>query len=728
MKKLFTLIAFLTVVVGAKAAMEWVEDYKVDYSAFKEFPFWVMGSAPTFNGEAMYDEAPTYKIFRDDDDEYKNLSDDEKASCEDVTISGAAFKKYWMPDGSTPWRQYFLTACEIPTEIDGSYKVTAKVRATEACTVNMQMGDWGKLVATATSIPASTEWVDVEWEFSGILVTKSFLVAQPGVTTAKIEWKEVSVGHYQKEQRPVVWEDLLTNGDAEGEYGPIPCAYGKEFSIENEAKPATIETVDGNKVFVVHAKYVNPDDFKKDGGQYYEVPGNNDESAYQWMNQFWIQSPQQWKSGDQFRVSFKYKASANHSAATQAHGETPGSYLQHGIIGTINFTTEWQQFEKVVTVNDSQKGMWSIAFNLQEPTEDVDYFFDDLKWERMVLDEGLFAAGANPELGIDYDLDNAVELVFDEAEGYYVGQVGTKDAYVSQVMVSTKRGNDSAFKANTLKPSRAIVFYDDPEEGWCDYTEVALAKLSLPGVGIWKVMVDPEIKFINFVMIEGEKREPIEINPNPTEIIINALERDWRGLDNDGNPIEEQVGEGQPWDNQFWIKTNRALAAGEETYIEFEYMADASAKSTTQCHEEPGNYIHWAAIGDINFTPEWQKFSAVFTVPKECDGSLNEGGNYYKNFKSIAFNLAEMKGANVYHFKNFIWKLTDNTESLIDQTANDKNFIWKVVGGGQETMGIKTVNDGTSVANKVMFNLAGQKVNADYKGIVIKGNQKFIKK
>ena len=43
-------------------------------------------------------------------------------------------------------------------------------------------------------------------------------------------------------------------------------------------------------------------------------------------------------------------------------------------------------------------------------------------------------------------------------------------------------------------------------------------------------------------------------------------------------------------------------------------------------------------------------------------------------------------------------------------------------------MGIKTVNDGTSVANKVMFNLAGQKVNADYKGIVIKGNQKFIKK
>ena len=111
MKKLFTLIAFLTVVVGAKAAMEGVEDYKVDYSAFKEFPFWVMGSAPTFNGEAMYDEAPTYKIFRDDDDEYKNLSDDEKASCEDVTISGAAFKKYWMPDGSTPWRDYFLTAC-----------------------------------------------------------------------------------------------------------------------------------------------------------------------------------------------------------------------------------------------------------------------------------------------------------------------------------------------------------------------------------------------------------------------------------------------------------------------------------------------------------------------------------------------------------------------------------------------------------------------------------------
>ena len=44
MKKLFTLIALLAVFMGAKA--EWVEDYKIDYSTYSGFPFYVMGYVP----------------------------------------------------------------------------------------------------------------------------------------------------------------------------------------------------------------------------------------------------------------------------------------------------------------------------------------------------------------------------------------------------------------------------------------------------------------------------------------------------------------------------------------------------------------------------------------------------------------------------------------------------------------------------------------------------------
>ena len=88
-----------------------------------------------------------------------------------------------------------------------------------------------------------------------------------------------------------------------------------------------------------------------------------------------------------------------------------------------------------------------------------------------------------------------------------------------------------------------------------------------------------------------------------------------------------------------------------------------------------------------------------------------------------------IKDACEYTFKNFIWRLKDSTESLIDQTGA-KNFCWKVVGGEItyfETDGISTI-----VANKkssaATYNLAGQRVAKTYKGIVVKDGKKYIAK
>ena len=45
---------------------------------------------------------------------------------------------------------------------------------------------------------------------------------------------------------------------------------------------------------------------------------------------------------------------------------------------------------------------------------------------------------------------------------------------------------------------------------------------------------------------------------------------------------------------------------------------------------------------------------------------------------------------------------------------------------GEETDGIKAVS--TKVENGVRYNLAGQKVGADYKGIVIVNGKKYMRK
>ena len=711
MKKLFTVIALLSVFLGAKA--DWVQDYEIDYSTHKGFPFYVMGYVPEWIDGVMTDFGANYKYVAVDGAE-------ETSDVIVATEQGVEYYKIAVDGGA--WHQYFI-ADGIPTELDGSYKVKALVKASEACTINVNMGwGWGdgQQAPASVTIPAGDDFQEVEWEYSGIGGTSCNLVAQPGMATATIEWKSVTVSHNQKESRPVEWIENLENGNADKTWAEMGlgdvrfddmdnnykiCAWGKEREVNmNEDGgwdpfPATIETeADGNKVFVVHGK-----------------PATTEGDASAWDNQFWIESPKEWKSGTALKIKFRYKASKAVTVATQCHHQKPSDYLIWHAIGDINFTEEWQEFDGTMNIADDMNGTWGIAFQLnQNDKEAIDFYFDDLSWQHMKLDDGYFVAGCNPNAGLEYDFDNAVQFTEDADAGCWVATIGEKNAYVSQIMISTVRGNDAAFKGATLKPAGAIK--NDPDE-WLDYTESSLAKLNLPGEGIWKIYLDDNYKAMAFEMLEGNAIEPIEINPNPTVIVINALERDWLTADNDGNAREDQIGTGETWDNQFWIMANRTLSTGEVTVVEFDYVATADAKSTTQCHSTPGSYLHWGAIGDVNFTTAEQHFETTFTVPSEAN-----------NMQSIAFNLSEIKAANTYTIKNVVWKLEDNTESLIKQTGGE-NFYVKVLGGNPEPVetGIKgIVNNQPSTA--AIYNLAGQRVDKAYKGIVVKEGKKYVVK
>ena len=708
MKKLFTLFAFLACFLGAKA--EWVEDYKVDYSNYSGFPLYVMGFVPEWVDGVMTDMGGNF--------EYAAL-DNTEGKYSDVTVktnNGTEYYKIEKTDGNT-WHQYFI-ANGIHTELDGAYTVKAMVKASEACSVPVQFQwGWGEGQRVSSTLKIGTEWAEVEMDFSGIGGTACDLIAQPN-TAAVIEWKYVIVGHNAKPQKPITWLEQLENGTADKTWEELGLADVKYDDMENNFKvcawakqkgtnvnthddgnegsdpfPATIENIDGNNVFVVH-------------GAVADTEGD----ASGWDNQFWIQSQQPWKEGTQVKISFRYKASKACKTNTQMHHQKPSDYQIWYAIGDVEFTTEWQNFEKIITINSEQANAWSVVFNLNpDVKEAVDFYFDDLSWQIMKLDEGYFVAGANAAEGLDYDLDNAIEFV--EEDGLLVATVGEKGAYVSQVMISTIRGNDAAFKGATLKPKGTIV--NDPET-WLDYEPASLAKLNLPGAGIWKIYLDTNYNAMAFEMLEGTV-----INPNPTVVVVKGQERDWLGTDKDGNPIEEQVGEGQPWDNQFFIIANRPLSAGEVTVVEFDYVSTVDAKTTTQCHNGPGEYMHWSCIGDVNFTTEEQHLSYKLTVPSEADG-----------MKSIAFNMAEIKGACDYTIKNIVWKLEDGTESLIDQTGT-KNFYVKEGAGtapyqfGTDPSGINSVSNDNVVSGKA-YNLAGQAVSKNFKGIVVKNGKKYV--
>ena len=688
MKKFFTLLALLTCFLGANAKE--IVDAEVDFSKLAD------GSEIKFYGWGASESARAR-----------------------LSIANGCLHFHSEEATDPSWDCQFHPIGGVDAEVGVVYTLHFKVKGSVA--QNVSMLGFGQ--TPYGQFPITTDWVEGTFDYECTEANGNILM-QCGDYVGDWDIAYLKITHEGKEERPVEWIEQLTNGDAEKAWADPEirfndqeknftiCAWGKEKGRnmnENDGwDPFPSDIVEdpdkaGNHVFVVHGKTADTE---------------GDASA--WDNQFWIQAPNAkvFKVGNQFKLHFRYKASEAATTNTQFHHQNPSDYVHWQAVGDVKFTTEWQDFDGVFTVPDAATDAWSIAFNLNPENKNaVDFYFDDLSVATMKLDEGLFVAASNTATGIEYDYDNAI--AFAQSEDLMVATVGTKgkkDTWVNEVMISTVRGNDKAYKGATLKPSGTVV--NDPDT-WLDYTEASNAKIKLPAAGVWTISIDTEGKQINFVKVEGEEdKEPIAIVTNETVVIVKGQERDF--VKDDDHPDAT----GQPWDNQFWIVANRTLSAGEATVISFKYKASKEAKTSTQCHAAPGAYLHWGAIGDVNFTTEWQDFEATFTVPNEAN-----------DMQSIAFNMAEIKEACDYEIKDVKWYLKEDanaegktSENLINGTG-DANFFVKE-GAGTDPRQFSGIN-GVMVQqpnSSAIYNLAGQRVSKTYKGIVVKDGKKFLTK
>lgn len=759
MKKLFTLVALLAMFLGANAqGGKWVQVYTIDYTTLQSFPFYVMAYAPTCDGTAMVDAPTTQKLWRGNENDFPG----EEACGGTVTVNGTEFKV--QETGTNQWRQYFI-ADNIPTKLDGKYKVVAQVKASASASIDINMGwGWGngEKVTASVAIPEASDFQEVEWEYSNIQGTSCNLVAQPGSLEATIDWQSLVVYEWQRDnQRVPEWLEDITNGDAETAWTDEEAAIKYDDMDNNfkicawsKEKGRNLNADGGSDPFPANIE-VDPDDPNNHVFVCHGQPATTEGDAAAWDNQFWIQSKHAWKAGTTLKIKFRYKCSqASVTTNTQIHKQKPSDYLIWHAINDVTFTDQWQTFEGTMTMGDDMAGGWSIAFNLNAKVKDaVDFYFDDLSWKYLKLDEGYFVSGINATTTKSYDnLDNAIQFTVDDESGYLVATVGEKgnaNSYVDQVMISTTRGDDQAFKGATLKPTSKIKSSDrgTDDEIWLEYVASNNAKLDLPGLGVWNIYIDLNYTSMLFDQIEGDPyvKDPVEVFTYTDEIVVNGKEREdlkdsWDANkqeltvreEADNNTAEDSHGaggeghNGETWDNQFFIKANRALEKGTVTKLVFKYKSSvAEAKTTTQCHgENPGDYKHYAAIGDVTFTDEWQDFEQEFTVPEQADGMWN-----------IAFNMAEIKEACVYEIKDVQWYLVDaeldeglTYENLI---SGGVNFFIKEGADSKPTQvgtdGISNVVTKKATSN-VTYNLAGQRVSKDFKGIVIKNGQKFMNK
>ena len=208
-------------------------------------------------------------------------------------------------------------------------------------------------------------------------------------------WANVTVTSMELERegkaQVVGWTDLITNGDLEGD--DVSCFYSKENA--GAPFPSVITDgigVDGSRGIMVHS-----------------AAG----AAQDWDAQFWINLPETLPEGTKYRVSFAYRASMNASADTQAHRD-PSDYIHYEMIGSPNFTTEWQVYNVEGEITAQQSGentMHSIAFNLsKDKANDIDFFFDNIKFE--VYKYGTVSEFSNDVILIDFGFEtNIGELV-----------------------------------------------------------------------------------------------------------------------------------------------------------------------------------------------------------------------------------------------------------------------------------------------------------------------------
>jgi hypothetical protein len=729
MKKLFTLVALLTCFLGAKA--EEVVDYEMDYTTATS---WAHGW----------------------------LNEEEHLVFEQGV--GLHFQSTEAQEQFYSF-QYQLHPGISGLDNDASYTITLRIKGTVAQDIHASFSGSD----TPGMIPITTDWVDVVMEGcvnapdAPYFANSGSLLIQPGDYVGEFWITYIKITHDEKPStRPVVWLENITNGDASADWpawsletteegintnwrgdrtGEI-CAWALTMGRNNDNLdgqdgrarpfPADIEEVDGNRAFVVKATQC----------EIINVGDNPDANSYQWANQFWIQSPKGWKAGTDIKVHFRYKASKAVTAATQIHKQHPSDYLIWHAIGDIAFSEEWKEYDGTMNIADDMADGWSIAFNLNANTpvdgyEPITFYFDDLSWQNMQLDEGWFVAAANATSGIAYDYDNAIEFEGPDEEGVYVATVGTvgkSDTWVNELMISTVRGNDKAFKGATIKPTGKITT-DDPDN-WQQYTAGSQYKIALPAAGVWQISIAPEDTEINFLMIEGEEPvilEPIDIVTNTTEVIVKGQEREPTASE---QPADEEAGTaagtGQPWDNQFFIVANREFKTGEKVTLKFQYKADKAAKTTTQLHGAPGAYVYWNAIGDVNFTEEWQDFEKTWEI------AAGDGGAEI-TCKSIAFNMAEIKEACNYELKNFQWYLNDDTleegktyENLISAEGTVNFYVKEGAGTspyqyGTDPSGITNVTAKKN-SSAAIYNIAGQKVDKNFKGIVVKDGKKFVNK
>ena len=194
--------------------------------------------------------------------------------------------------------------------------------------------------------------------------------------------------------------------------------------------------------------------------------------------------------------------------------------------------------------------------------------------------------------------------------------------------------------------------------------------------GVWVQKPAPITNWTNIVEnsdMEGENTECFYVTEQGLGGPYLAKFTEGIGV-NGGKAVKVQSADNPKnnWDTQFFIRLPYILPAGTPFKLSFDYKADKYGDFETQCHNEPGQYIHYECVGTGTFSTDWDTYTYQGNVRSQCDGSMNQNGGYTNDFQTIAFNLSLNQNATQFIFDNVVLEIpTDILESLEKNPAVD---------------------------------------------------------
>ena len=285
--------------------------------------------------------------------------------------------------------QFFIRLPQVlpsGTKYHISFDYKASHEAESSSEVHAEPGDyiyWESL----GDMTFTTEWQHIEKE--GTINDEQSPAGHPMRTIAIDLAKTPTATTYYfdnivvKIEEDMKLNNLVQNSDLEG--SDVSCFYQHE-NLEEVYHPSDIVEgagTDGSRGIVVQSSD-NPEEV--------------------WETQFFIRLPRTLPAGTLYHISFDYKASHEAESSSEVQAE-PGDYIYWVGFGdhdeddddNLNYTTEWQHFEHIGTLSQSQSPtdnpMRTFALSLSVTPTVTTYYFDnivveiDQKHYVLVLDE-----------------------------------------------------------------------------------------------------------------------------------------------------------------------------------------------------------------------------------------------------------------------------------------------------------------------------------------------------